>query len=98
MGKNVMLDDLLEYHQAPEDSAFVTEVMNGVKRQQRLRRLILTATGITGALFGAAGAVMLAEPLVKTMTEINLLPVLISAVGGIAFLFWVFQDETSASG
>ena len=98
MGKNVMLDDLLEYHQAPEDSAFVTEVMDGVKRQQRLRRLILTATGITGALFGATGAMMLARPLAQAMTEVNLLPILVAAVGGIVFLFWVFQDETSASG
>ncbi len=93
-----MLDDLLEYHEAPEDSAFVTEVMAGVRRQQRLRRLILTVTGVIGALFGAAGAVMLAGPLAEMMSGSNLLPSLLAGVGVVAFMAWVFQDETEASG
>lgn len=93
-----MLEDLLEYHQSPEDSAFVAEVMQRVQRQQRIRRLILTATGVIGALFGAAGAVILAEPVAQAMVDTRLLPVSVAVVAGVVFLAWVFQDEISASG
>lgn len=98
MGKNAMLEDLLEYHQTPEDGAFVAEVMQRVRRQQRMRRLILAVTGLTGAIFGAAGAIILAEPVAQAMADTKLLPVSVAMVGAVAFLAWVFQDETSASG
>ena len=92
-----MLEDMLEYHQQPEDSRFVTAVMEGVKRQQRLRRLILTTTGIIGAAFGASGAIMLSEPIAHALGEMKLLPVSVAVLGALAFLAWVFQDETAAS-
>ena len=90
-----MLEDLLEYHQKPEDSAFVADVMEGVKRQKRIRRLILSATGLVGAAFGASGAIMLSEPIAQALGEVRLLPVSIAVLGGIAFIAWIFQDEVS---
>ena len=93
-----MLEDLLEYHQTPEDGAFVTAVMHRVRRQKRLRRLILVSTGVIGALFGAAGVLILSEPLARAAADIQLMPVSVALVGGVAFLAWLFQDETSAAG
>lgn len=93
-----MIEDLLEYHQKPEDSSFVTEVMQRVKRQQRIRRLILTTTGIVGAAFGAAGAIMLSAPIAQAVSEIQVLPVSLAIMGGLAFIAWIFQDEVTTGG
>ena len=90
-----MLEDLLEYHQEPEDSAFVADVMQGVKRQQKIRRLILASTGVIGATFGAAGAIMLSEPIAQAVGELQMLPVSVAILGGLAFIAWIFQDEVS---
>ena len=93
-----MLEDLLEYHQTPEDGACGTAVMHRVRRQKRLRRLILVATGVTGAIFGAAGVLILSEPLARASADIQLMPASVALVGGVAFFAWLFQDETSAAG
>lgn len=93
-----MLEDLLEYHQEPEDSQFVVEVMAGVRRQQRMRKMILAATGVVGAAFGTAGAIMLSEPVAQAFTGIGPLPVSVAVLGGLAFIAWIFQDEVSTGG
>lgn len=90
-----MLENLLEFHEKPEDTAFVAEVMQGIKRQQRIRRLILTATGVVGAAFGTAGAIMLSAPIAQALGEIRLFPVSVAVLGGLAFIAWIFQDEVS---
>lgn len=91
-----MLENLLEYHQKPQDSAFVAQVMNRVQRQQRIRRLILASTAVTGAVFGTIGALTLAEPVARTIANISVGPVMIAAMSGVAFLAWLFQDEGAA--
>lgn len=91
-----MLENLLEYHQEPQDSAFVAQVMKRVQRQQRIRRLILASTAVTGSVFGTIGALTLAEPVARTIANISVGPVMIAAMGGVAFLAWLFQDEGAA--
>ena len=81
-----MLEDLLEYHEKPEESAFVTEVMQRVEQQQRTRRMILTATGVVGATFGTIGAFLLSEPIARTIGEVQLLPVSAAVIAGLALL------------
>ena len=91
-----MLDEILKYHQTPEDDNFVAGVIKDVKRQQRLRKLILTTTGLTGAAFGAVGVLMISDGVSRYITDANLLPASVALVGLAAFMLWLFQDEVTA--
>jgi hypothetical protein len=93
-----MLDDILKYHETQEDDEFVAGVMKGVQRQQRMRRLILAATGLVGTSFGAAGVLMISDSVNRLITDANVLPVSGALVGLAVFLTWLFQDETTAIG
>ena len=93
-----MLDEILKYHETPEDEYFVSDVMKGVEQQQRLRKLILTITGLTGAAFGAAGMLMISDSISQYITGTNVLPTSIALVGLTAFMVWLFQDEVTATG
>jgi hypothetical protein len=93
-----MLDEILEYHETPEDDNFVAGVIKRVQRQQRMRRLILTATGLVGASFGAVGMLMISDGISRLMTETNVLPASVAVVGLAAFMAWLFQDEVAAVG
>ena len=88
-----MLDELLTYHQTPKPDDFVAGVMRSIKRQQRMRKLILTATGLVGAVFGAAGMLQLSEALERIFSEASLLPVSTAVVLSVAFLTWLLHDE-----
>jgi predicted secreted protein len=93
-----MLDDILKYHETPQDDDFVAGVIKSVRHQQRMRRLILTVTGLTGACFGAFGVVMISDGVNRLITDANVLPVSVALVGFAAFMTWLFQDETTAVG
>jgi len=93
-----MLDEILKYHETPQDDDFVAEVMNGVRRQQRMRKLILATTGVVGASFAAFGVLTISDSLNQLITDTNVLPVSVALVGLAAFLTWVFQDEVAALG
>ena len=93
-----MLDKILEYHGTPEDDNFVAGVMKRVRRQQRMRRLILTATGMVGASFGAVGILLISDSINRLITDTNVLPVSVTLVGLVALLAWLFQDEVAAVG
>ena len=93
-----MLNDTLKYHETVEDSDFVTGVMKRIQHQQRVRRLILTVTGIAGGAFGAFGVLKLSGSVGQLITEANVLPVSVALVGTAVFLAWLFQDEMTASG
>ena len=90
-----MLDELLTYHQTPKPDDFVADVMRGIKRQQRIRKLILTATGLVGAVFGAVGMLQLSEAFDRIFSEANMLPVSMVAVLSVAFLTWLLHDEAA---
>lgn len=93
-----MLDEILEYHETPQDDNFVTGVIKGIQRQQRMRRLILTATTVVGASFGVAGMLMISDSVNRLITGTNALPVSVALVGLVAFMAWLFQDEVAAVG
>ena len=93
-----MLDEILEYHETPEDDNFVAGVIKRVQRQQRMRRLILTATGLVGASFGAVGMLMISDSISRLITDTNVLPASVAVVGLAVFMAWLFQDEMTAVG
>ena len=91
-----MLDEILEYHETPQDDDFVTGVMKGVRRQQRMRKLILATTGVVGASFAAFGVLTISDSVNQLITDMNVLPVSVALVGVAAFMTWLFQDELAA--
>ena len=93
-----MLDEILEYHETPQDDNFVAGVLKRVRHQQRMRRLILTATGMVGASFGAVGILLISDSINRLITDTNVLPVSVTLVGLVALLAWLFQDEVAAVG
>jgi len=93
-----MLDETPEYHETPEDDNFVAGVIMRVQHQQRIRRLILTATGLVGASFGAVGMLMISDSINRLITDTNVLPASVALVGLVAFMAWLFQDEVAAVG
>jgi len=93
-----MLDEILEYHGTPEDDNFVTGVIKRVQHQQRMRRLILTVTGLVGASFGAIGMLMISDSINRLITDANVLPASVALVGLVVLMAWLFQDEVAAVG
>ena len=93
-----MLDEILEYHETPEDDKFVAGVIKRVQHQKRMRRLILTATGMIGASFGAVGILMVSDSITRLIADTNVLPGSVALVGIVAFMAWLFQDEVAAVG
>ncbi len=96
-----MLDELLEYHQTPAADTFVADVMKGIKRQQRLRQLILTGSSVIGGLFGVAGAMLLSDPVGQLITQFSVgdsvMSVGLALMSAVAFLGWLLHDETRMS-
>ena len=93
-----MLDEILQYHETPQDDKFVAGVMKGVRRQQRIRKLILATTGMVGACFGAVGMLMISDGINRLIADSYVLPASAALVGLAAFMAWLFQDEVSAVG
>jgi hypothetical protein len=93
-----MLDEILAYHETAEDSNFVTGVMKRIRYQQRVRRLILTVTGVAGGAFGAVGVLKLMGSVGQLINETNVLPVSLALVGSAVFIAWLFRDEMTAIG
>jgi len=98
---DVKLEQLLEFDTPPGGEAFVMDVMRSVKRQQRVRQIILWVFGVVGALFGVAGAFMLSGPVSNFMTGGLSLPVMktmqatLFIVGAAAFYLWFMNDDFS---
>ena len=93
-----MLDELLKYHQTPASDTFVADVMKGIERQQKTRRLILLGSGVIGGLFGVASAVLLSGSIAGLVAQLAVgdaaLPLGLAAMSVVAFLTWLLQDET----
>jgi hypothetical protein len=95
------LEQLLAYKEAPQAEAFVINVMQGVGREQRTRKIILWVFGLIGAMFGLAGAVMLSGPVGKLLGSELTFPVMESMqaalfiVGACAFYLWFMNDDFS---
>jgi hypothetical protein len=95
------LGQLLAYHDEPDSSEFVANVMHDVKRERLLRRVILWGFGLVGALFGLAGAAMLSDSITRLFTFSISLPAIETAqvalvvVAAAAFYSWFMNDEMS---
>lgn len=93
-----MLDELLKYHQTPGPDTFVAEVMKGIERQQKTRKLILLGSGVIGGLFGVMGATLLSDSIGRLITQAvagdAAMPLGLAVMSAIAFLGWLLQDET----
>jgi uncharacterized membrane protein YsdA (DUF1294 family) len=97
------LGRLLEYPEAPQAETFVVDVMRGVKREQRIRKVILWAFGLVGALFGLAGAMMLSDSITSLFTFTVAMPaeetmqVVLFIVAAAAFYIWFMNDDFNVS-
>ncbi|MBT8048375.1 MAG: hypothetical protein HKN57_03030 [Xanthomonadales bacterium] len=95
------LEHLLEYSDPPDPEAFTLSVTRSLRNKQRTRRLILWTFGLSGALFGLAGAVLLSGSIARLMTFTLDLPVmetmqaLLIIVGAAAFYLWFMNDDFS---
>jgi hypothetical protein len=101
------LEQLLEYTEAPQPEAFTMDVMRGVRREQRTRKIILWAFGLVGALFGLSGALMLTGPVSALFTFSLAMPAMpamqtmqatLFIVGAAAFYLWFMNDDFSLGG
>ena len=98
------LQRILAYPEASDEPAadgFVVDVMARVRREQRRRRVILGAFGLVGALFGLAGATMLADGIDLVFEELLSSTVLMQgallSVGAAAFYLWFMNDDLALS-
>ena len=93
------LEQLLGYPDSSQADAFVSNVMQRVKRERLRRRLILWTFGLVGALFGLAGAVMLSDSITRLFTFTLTLPVqetmqaVLFIVAAMAFYIWFMNDD-----
>jgi len=96
-----MLDKLLEYHQAPETDTFVADVMKGIERQQKTRKLILAGSGVIGGAFGVLGASLLSDSIANLVTQLTAgdaaMPMGLAVMTAVAFIGWLLHDETRMS-
>ncbi len=96
-----MLDELLEYHHTPEPDTFVADVMQGIARQQKVRKLILLGSGLVGGAFGVAGATLLSDSISNLLGQLAssdaAMPLGLAVMAAVALLGWLLQDETRMS-
>jgi hypothetical protein len=99
------LQRILAYPDASDEPAadgFVVEVMARVRREQRRRRLILGAFGLVGALFGLAGATMLADGIGLVFEDVLSSTVLMQGAllvaAAAAFHTWLMGDDLPLGG
>jgi hypothetical protein len=95
------LEQLLAYHDEPQSTAFVADIMHDVKREQRTRKVILWAFGLVGALFGLVGAIMLSDSIAHLFSFSLSLPAeetmqaVLFVVAIAAFYTWFMNDDLS---
>jgi hypothetical protein len=98
------LEQLLAYDEsaAIDRGQFVNGVMGRVRREQRKRRLVLLLFGTIGALFGLAGARMLADAIgwlfTQTLTPALIMQAVLLTVAVAAFYVWFMNDDLPLEG
>lgn len=92
------LENILAYESTPEDSArFVDGVMQEIRGEIRMRRLILALFGVIGALFGVIGAVMLSESIHQLFADAlpgtRIMQIVLFVAAALSFYTWVMNDD-----
>ena len=90
------LDQLLEFREPLPAEAFVLDVMQRVRREQRRRNIILFAFGLVGAAFGLAGAFLLAGPVAGIFSKLPVMATMqavLLAVAALAFYVWSMNED-----
>jgi hypothetical protein len=99
--EDLALDRLLGLREALPGDEFVLQVMHRVQRERHRRRLILSAFGVAGALFGVLGAYQLAGPIAGAFAALpptGLMQVVLLAGAGTAFYTWFMNDDMGLAG
>jgi len=92
------LDQLLGFRESLPADAFVLDVMHRVRSERRRRKWILLGFGLAGAGFGAAGAVLLSDPISQFFTSLPLtgtMQAVLVAVAAVAFYGWFMNEDVS---
>ena len=96
--QNHALDRLLEFRDDLSGDNFVLGVMHRVQRERRSRKVILMVFGLVGAAFGAAGAVLLADPIARWFTHLPLtgtMQAVLVVFAAAAFYGWIMNEDVS---
>ena len=94
------LDQLLEFREPLPAQAFVLEVMQRVRREQRRRSIILLVFGLVGAAFGLAGAFLLAGPVAGVFANLPVMATMravLIAAAALAFYVWSMHEDLGLS-
>ncbi|MEJ2383336.1 MAG: hypothetical protein P8Y54_02955 [Xanthomonadales bacterium] len=85
-----------------ESERFVVGVMKRVQRERRRRRIVLATCGSVGALFGLAGASLLAGPVENLFTDVltpeRLMQAALLVAAAAAFHTWLMGDDLPLRG
>ncbi len=96
------LEDLLEYSDSPEPEKFVIDVMQGVRRQHRTRKLILSVFSLIGAVFGLVGAMLLSDRITWLFTEAlsatGVMQIVLGIIAALAFYTWFMNEDLGVVG
>ncbi|HLF30920.1 MAG TPA: hypothetical protein VI566_07820 [Xanthomonadales bacterium] len=90
------LEQLLTFRETLPAEAFVLDVMQRVRREQRRRNIILFAFGLVGAAFGLAGAFLLAGPVAGIFSKLPVMATMqavLLAVAALAFYVWSMNED-----
>ena len=94
------LDQLLAYGESPSSDGFVLDVMQQVRRQQQIRRLILFVFGLLGAAFGVLGAVLLSGSISHFFTTLPVMGTMqgvLAVAATVAFYAWLMNEDIALS-
>jgi hypothetical protein len=92
------LDRLLATREAVPGDSFVLAVMQRVRRERRIRRVVLAACGGVGAVFGLGGAALLSEPIAQLFAGLapnGAMQVVLLSCAAIAFYGWIMNEDIS---
>ena len=93
-----LLDQLLGHEESLPSDEFVLSVMHRVQRQQGMRRLILLAFGLIGAVFGLIGAILLSDPIseiFRSIPAMNAMQAVLFVAAAVSFYIWFMNDDLS---